>query len=62
MKVVCDKASEMVRSGWNAAEACNQLYKVYSRISSITDIINKISKDMRTGGYPALRSLNIENE
>ena len=51
----------MAKSDWNVAEACNQLHIVYDCRSSITDIINKMRKNRRTGGHHALRGLNIEN-
>ena len=60
-KVAWDKISEMVRSGWNSAEACNRIYTVYGRRSSITTIINVMRKDRKTCVHPALRSLNIEH-
>ena len=60
-KVVWDKVSEMVRSGWNAVEACHRIYTVYGRSSSVTQIINAMRKDRKTGGHPGLRTLDIVN-
>ena len=60
-KVVWDKVSEMVRSGWNAVEACHRIYTVYGRSSSVTQIINAMRKDRKTGRHPGLRTLDIMN-
>ena len=38
-KLVWDKVSEMVRSGWDAAEACNKIYEVNGVQEPITNII-----------------------
>ena len=60
-KVVWDTVGQMVRCGWNAAEACNKIYTVYGQQSNITIIINQMRKDRKNGGNPALRTLNIEH-
>ena len=60
-KVVWDTVGQMVRSGWNAAEACNKIYSVYGQQSSVTNIINQMRKDRKNGGNPALRTLNNES-
>ena len=59
-KVVWDKVSEMVRSGFTVNEACNSIYSAYGHRSSLTSIINQMRKDKKTGGHPNLRALNVE--
>ena len=54
-KVLWDKISEMVRSGWSADEACNKIYDVYGPHENVTRIINLMKRDKRTGGHPSLR-------
>lgn len=54
-KVLWDKISEMVRSGWSADEACNKIYDVYGPHENVTRIINRMKRDKRTGGHPSLR-------
>ena len=60
-KVVWDVVAQMVRNGWNAAEACNRIYTIYGRRSSVTSIINKMRKDRKNGGHPGLQNLAVNN-
>ena len=52
-----DKVTEMVKSGWSANEACNRIYEVCGESSSVTQIINRMRRDRRSGRYPALRMI-----
>jgi len=49
----------MVRRGWDAADACNNLYDVYGHHSSVTSIINQMRNDRRNGGHPSLHNAII---
>ena len=60
-KVVWDTVGQMDRCGWNAAEACNNIYTVYGQQLSVTSMINQMRKDRKNGGNPALQTLNIEH-
>ena len=59
-KVVWDTIAQMVRCGWNSSEACNKVYAVYGCNSSVTSIINRMRKDRKHGGNPALGTLNTD--
>ena len=54
-KVVWDKVSVMVRSGWDANEAINKIYEVYGANQTVTKIIDKMKRDRANGGHPSLR-------
>ena len=58
-KLVWDKVSEMVRSGWDAATACNKIYEVYGVQEPITNIIKYLKRDKATGGHEELRRVNL---
>lgn len=58
-KVVWDQVADMVRRGWDAADACNELYNVYGHRSSVTCIINQMRRDRKNGGHPSLRDTRI---
>ena len=60
-KVVWDTITQRVRCDWNASEVCNTIYTVYGFNSSVTSIINRMRKDRKYGGNPALRTLNNES-
>ena len=58
-KVIWDKIGEMVRSGWSSDEACNKIYEAYGPQKTVTDIINLMRKDKKTGGHPSLRMVHV---
>ena len=58
-KLVWDKVSEMVRSGWDAATACNKIYEVYGVQEPITNIIKCLKRDKAIGGHEELRRVNL---
>ena len=60
-KEVCDKVTEIVRSGWNTAAACHLIYTVYGQPSSVATIINQTRKDKRSGDNPAPQRLKVNN-
>ena len=53
-KVVWEKVTEMVRSGYIARDACNKIYEVYGANLSVTNIINLMRRDRKNGGHPNL--------
>ena len=58
-KVVWNMVEEMVRGGYDSNEACNRIYQVYGPNQSVTQIIDRMKIDKRTGGHPALRNVNL---
>jgi len=58
-KLVWDKVSEMVRSGWDAAEACNKIYEVYGLQKPVTKIIKYLKRDKPNGGHQELRRVHL---
>ena len=53
-KVVWDKIAEMVRAGHTAQVAIDLIYEVYGAATGVTNIINTMKRDRKTGGHPAL--------
>ena len=58
-KVVWEKVTEMVRSGYIAHDACNKIYEVYGANLSVTNIINLMRRDRKNGGHPNLRNVQL---
>jgi hypothetical protein len=58
-KLVWDKVSEMVRSGWDAAEACNKIYEVYGLQKPVTKIIKYLKRDKPNGGHQELKRVHL---
>jgi hypothetical protein len=54
-KVVWDSVAEQIRRGYSAQTAIDRIYEVYGQELSVTQIINKMLIDRRTGGKPQLR-------
>ena len=58
-KLVWNKESKMVRSGWDAAEASNNIYKVYGLQQPNTKIIKYLKRDKPDGGHQELRRVHL---
>ena len=53
-KVVWDKIASLIRSGHSYHTAILEIYRVYGRDSTVTEIINKMRVDRGRGGHPGL--------
>ena len=53
-KVVWDSVAEQLRRGYSAQTAIDRIYEVYGQELSVTQIINRMLIDRRTGGNPQL--------
>ena len=53
-KVFWDKVAELIRAGYTAHLAIDKIYSVYPN-KSVTQIINAMRKDRKTGGHEQLR-------
>ena len=54
-KVVWDSVAEQIRRGYSAQTAAiDRIYEVYGQELSVTQIINRMLIDRRTGGNPQL--------
>ena len=59
-KVVWDLIAKLVRSGNSAQVACDKIYTVYGHGTSVTKIINQLSKDNKSNTiHPILQVSNL---
>ena len=53
-KVVWDCIAKLIRAGHSYHSAIIEIYRVYGRDSTVTEVINKMRVDRKNGGHPGL--------